>query len=223
MRQSDDLQAACSKLLKKDLFGRTDVVYSDGDSPVVRRDSRTAATTVRWVARKLLAREALALAVLEGTPGVPRLVRVNKHTLDRSYIEGLPMQVGKPIDPRYFRDAAQILRHLHRKNVVHNDLAKEPNFLVCDGGRPAIIDFQLAWFARGRGRLFRTLAREDIRHLLKHKRTYCPQHLTQRERTILNTPSLLARAWMRTGKPIYLFVTRRIMGWRDREGAGDRV
>jgi len=39
---------------------------------------------------------------------------------------------------------------------------------------------------------------------------------------ILATPSLLSRAWMASGKKVYLFVTRRIFNWRDREGAGDR-
>jgi hypothetical protein len=27
---------------------------------------------------------------------------------------------------------------------------------------------------------------------------------------------------MGTGKKLYLFVTRRLLGWADREGAGDR-
>jgi hypothetical protein len=34
---------------------------------------------------------------------------------------------------------------------------------------------------------------------------------------------LFARAWMATGKRVYLFVTRRILRWQDREGAGDRA
>jgi hypothetical protein len=70
--------------------------------------------------------------------------------------------------------------------------------------------------------MFRILAREDIRHLLKHKRTYCPDRLTRREKAILDNPSLIAKLWMMTGKPIYLFITRKILGWQDREGAGDR-
>jgi len=222
MRECDDLQASPSKLLKKDIFGRTDLV-SSGIDLIVRRDARAAPLAVRWIARKLLTREARALAVLDGTTGIPLLLHVDQDTLDRTYIDGLPMQDSKPTDPRYFRAAARLLRQLHRQNVVHNDLAKEPNLLVTAGERPAIIDFQLAWFAPRRGSLFRILAREDIRHLLKHKRTYCPQHLTRRERDILNNPSFLARLWMRTGKPVYLFVTRRILGWRDREGAGDRI
>ena len=221
MRERVDLQASVSKLLKKDMFGRVELIGGH-DGPVIRRDAGASPLPVRWLARLLLAREARALAVLEGTCGIPELIRASRDTLERRYIEGQPMQEGKPTDPAYFRSAARMLRHLHRQNVVHNDLAKEPNLLVIAGQQPAIIDFQLAWFTPSRGRLFRLLAREDIRHLLKHKRTYCPQHLTQRERDILENPSVPAKLWMLTGKKLYLFVTRRILRWRDREGAGDR-
>ena len=67
-----------------------------------------------------------------------------------------------------------------------------------------------------------TLAREDLRHLLKHKRTYCPQDLTAGNRRMLATPSWPARVWSRTGKPLYLLITRRLLGWADREGAHER-
>ena len=49
-----------------------------------------------------------------------------------------------------------------------------------------------------------------------------PDRLTVREREILANPSPLSRAWAGTVKPVYLFVTRRILGWADREGAKDR-
>jgi RIO-like serine/threonine protein kinase len=216
------LQAPLPKLLKKDIFGRTTLMNTPAGL-VVRRDTGDAAFPVHWVARRLLAREARALAVLDGVTGVPRLMRTDRDTLDRSYFEGKPMQVGRPTDIEYFRAAARLLRKLHQHNVVHNDLAKEPNLLLTIDGQPAFIDFQLSWIAHRRGRLFRTLAREDIRHLLKHKRTYCPEYLTQREKTILDNPSALSKFWMLTVKPVYLFITRRLLGWQDREGAGDRT
>ena len=147
------------------------------DGLVVRRDTRDAALAVRWIARRLLAREARVLAVLDGISGIPQLIKADRDTLDRSYVEGTPMQVGRPTEIEYFRAAARLLRQLHRKNIVHNDLAKEPNLLLTIEGQPAFIDFQLSWFARRRGRLFRVLAREDIRHLLKHKITYCADFL----------------------------------------------
>jgi len=59
--------------------------------------------------------------------------------------------------------------------------------------------------------------------LLKHKKTYCAEYLTQREKEILDNPSVLSKVWMLTVKPVYLFITRRLLGWQDREGAGDRT
>ena len=94
--------------------------------------------------------------------------------------------------------------------------------LVVGSGQAAFVDFQLAWHAPHRGRLFRILAYDDLRHLLKHKRSYCPDELTNRERRILARPSLPSRLWMRIVKPPYHFLTRRVLGWADREGASDR-
>ena len=216
------MQASDSKLLKKDTFGQVSLIQSEA-GPLIRRDTRGAALAVRWLARHLLAREARALAVLEDLDGIPDLVRLDKGTLDRSYLHGVPMQTGKPVNIAYFRAAAKLVRNMHRRGVIHNDLAKEPNFLVMPDGAPAIIDFQISWYTSKRSTLFRTLAREDLRHLLKHKRTYCPDQLTQREKSILDNPSTISKAWMMTGKPVYLFITRKILGWQDREGAGDRV
>jgi RIO-like serine/threonine protein kinase len=207
--------------LKKDLFGEVAIRSGEGP-PVIVRDAGKANWCVRPLARYLLRREATALAALEGLDCVPQLIDIQNTILVRSYLDGAPMQDARPCEATWFNAAARLLRRLHRAGVVHNDLAKEPNILVLNDDSPAIIDFQLATYSSRRGRLFRIAAYEDIRHLLKHKRTYCAKHLTQRERNILANPSPVSRVWMATIKPIYLFVTRRVMGWADREGAGDR-
>jgi hypothetical protein len=222
MRDGQILQASSSKLLKKDVFGEVSISGEPAPATVVR-DAGNARPGLGWLARRLLAREANALLVLGNHDGMPGLIRFAPSRLEREFIDGRPMQEAKPADVRYFRAASRLVRQMHRTGVAHNDLAKEPNFLVTPDGRPAIIDFQLATVTVRRGRLFRTLALEDIRHLLKHKRTYCPDALTARERHILANPSWPAKLWSATGKPVYLFITRRLLGWRDREGAGDRV
>jgi hypothetical protein len=211
--------------LKRDLFGevrRLRVRGEDGDLECIQRDTTVAARGLGWLARRLAAREARALRVLRRVPDVPRLVSWDGHKLVRSWLPGVPMQKAGGVDRAYFREALRLLRQLHAAGLVHNDLAKEPNWLVTPAGRPALVDFQLAMRPSYRGRLFRMLAHDDLRHLLKHKRTYCPGHLTTRERAILARRSPLAAAWARTGKPVYRFVTRRLLGWSDREGAGDR-
>ena len=213
-------------LLKSDLFGRVELVrLPAGDSAgglAIRRDTRCARWWTRPIARWLASREARALASLDGFEDVPQLLSWDGEVLIRSWIDGRPMQLARPRDPEYFRRANRLVRRLHGAGVVHNDLAKEPNWLVTQEGRPALIDFQLAWAPTRRGVLFRMLGREDLRHALKHKRYYCPDRLTGREQAILARPGALSRAWMRLGKPVYLFVTRRVFRWRDREGAGDR-
>jgi tRNA A-37 threonylcarbamoyl transferase component Bud32 len=215
------MAAATSELLKSDTFGTISRV---GETVV--RDARRARPWARVLARHLMRREHRALARLalgRGTPGVPRVLSLEAQALTRAWIDGLPMHLAKPRDPAYFRHAARLVRRLHAANVIHNDLAKETNWLVTPAGRPALVDFQLAMTLARRGALARALGHDDIRHLLKHKRSYLPAQLTARERKILATPSLASRLWMASGKRVYLFVTRRVLRWQDREGAGDRV
>ena len=205
--------------LKTDTFG---TITREGDRVI--RDTRPARRWARWLARILLRRERLALTHLElqRIDGIPRLLAQDAHSLTRAWIEGQPMHVAQPRDPAYFRAALHLLRRLHAAGVLHNDLAKETNWLVTSEGKPALVDFQLASVLRRRGPLARARGHDDLRHLLKHKRTYLPDRLTARERKVLARRSWLSRLWMATGKRIYLFVTRRILHWQDREGAGDR-
>ena len=209
------------RLLKADVFG---TITRVGD--IVVRDTGRSRPWARWLALRLMRREQRALSRLAlggGIEGIPRVLDVEATRITRTWIDGAPMQLAKPRDPEYFRAAARLLRRLHAANVIHNDLAKETNWLVTPDGRPALVDFQLAMTLERRSALARALGHDDIRHLLKHKRSYLPEKLTAREKRILATPSAASRAWMATGKPVYLFVTRRIFRWRDREGAGDRV
>jgi len=206
-------------LLKADELGRIECHRRDGVMVIVR-DIAAARWWARRFARNAAAREARALERLEGIEGVPRLLRFNGRVLERSFMAGAPMQQAQPRNAAYFRQARRLLASLHRRGVVHNDLAKEPNWLVRDDGTPAMVDFQLAFTRRRRGRLFRLLAREDIRHLLKHKRTYMPELLTRRELHILATPAMHARVWRQTAKRLYKLVARKLFGYWDNEGQG---
>ena len=217
----DRSDAETPVLLKQDLFGTVMRIERDCSKRVVR-DCSTARWWLRGFARHLLARERRALMRLADVERVPRLLASQRSTLEREWIDGQPMQLAQPRDPRYFREALRLVRRLHARDVTHDDLAKEPNWLVTPDGLPAVVDFQLARHAPRRGRLFRMLAHDDLRHWAKHKRQYLPERLTARQRALLARPSPLSRAWRATVKPVYRFVTRRLFGWADREGAGDR-
>lgn len=206
-------------LLKADELGRIEIVERDGVR-MIRRDIGAARWWARIFARRAAAREARALLRLAGVDGVPALLEWNGRELLRGYIAGRPMQQAQPRDRVYYREALRLLARLHRRGIVHNDLAKEPNWLVREDGRPALVDFQIAWTRGRRGRLFRLLAREDLRHLLKHKRTYCAEALSVRQRAILDTPAPHARLWRATGKRLYKLIARRVFGYWDNEGQG---
>ena len=206
-------------LLKADEFGRIEIVERGGVR-MIRRDITAAHWWARSLARRAAAREARALRRLDGVDGVPALLGWDGHELLRGYISGAPMQQAQPRERGYYRDALRLLTRLHRSGIVHNDLAKEPNWMVCDDGSPALVDFQIAWTRGRRGRLFRVLAREDLRHLLKHKRTYCAEALSARQRAILTTPAPHSRLWRATGKRLYKLIARRVFGYWDNEGRG---
>lgn len=208
--------------LKADSFGRILLVEEAG-ARFVRRDLGATPWWLRLPAWYLARREARALRHLDGMQRTPRLLRWNGRWLDRSYMAGVAMYQRPPRgDLQYFRQARRLLQKVHRHGIAHNDLAKEANWLVQDDGLPALIDFQLAVIGNPRSRWMRLLAREDLRHLLKHKRMYCPEFLTPVERRVLKRPSWLRQVWFATGKPVYRFVTRRILHWEDNEGQGPK-
>ena len=218
MTHGDDSSPRVERL-KQDAFG---AIYRvrEGARMLIRRDTRTARVGLRWFARHVARREVRALQKLEGLRGVPRLLHSDRDVVERSYIGGLPMQEAQPRDPDYFHAARRLVLAMHRRGVVHNDLAKEPNWLVTATGEPALVDFQMAVIRPRHTPMFRLLALEDLRHMLKHKRSYCPAQLTPIERKVLARRSWIARTWAATGKRLYLFVTRRLLRTADNEGRG---
>lgn len=210
---------------KRDIFSETISGTLEGipDFPVVLRKLDGVPLYARPIAWFLARKEIKGLRAVQGIQGTPVLVRVDKSGLLRSWTQGTPLQLAKPTDPAWYRDAKRLLREMRRAGVTHNDIAKPQNWLMTPEGRAAVIDFQLASVHRRRGTLFRTMAREDLRHLLKQKRAYAPNLLTASEHRMLATKALPARIWMATGKRLYNFITRRLMNWSDGEGTEDRI
>lgn len=210
---------------KRDIFSETISGQLDGypDFPVVLRKLDGVPIYARPIAWWLARKEIRGLRAVQGIEGCPVLVRADKVGLLRSWTRGTPLQLAKPSEAAWYRDAKRLLREMRRVGVTHNDIAKPQNWLMTPDGKAAVIDFQLATVHKRQGRLFRTMAREDLRHLLKQKRAYAPELLTPAEQKLLNRKALPARIWMATVKPLYNFVTRRLMNWSDGEGTEDRI
>src|SRR6266436_5401933 len=189
-------------LLKRDVFSTVERGrFRDGEGEVdavLRRLDQVPPWSF-VLARHLFARERRALALAHDLDVGPKLLWAGKRALVRGFIDGVALHLAKPHgDVAYFRSAKAALRRLHRAGICHNDLAKEQNWLRGSNGRAYLTDFQLAACFKTRGRLFRIAAYEDLRHLLKHKRSYVPEALTPKERRILARKSLVARIWLMT-------------------------
>src|SRR5258708_11517448 len=211
-------------LLKRDVFSNVERGRFRSDKGEVDAVLRRLDQVPWWsfaLARHLFARERKALALAKGLDVGPELLWAGRRALVRGFIDGVALHLAKPHgDLAYFRSAKVALRRLHRAGICHNDLAKEQNWLRGVDGRAYLTDFQLAACFTTRGRLFRIAAYEDLRHLLKHKRSYAPEALTAKERKILAPKSLIASIWLPTCKKVYRAITRGLFNFTDREGGG---
>src|ERR1043165_1541864 len=214
-------------VLKRDIFSIVERgIYRgpDGDVDAVARRIDHVPWWTFVFARNFLAREARALAIVGPLGIAPLLYFAGRRVLVRRWIDGVPLHIARPVGDRaYFRSARDALGKLHTAGFCHNDLAKEQNWLRGPDGRAYLPDFQLSAQPRRRSHFFRLAAYEDLRHYLKHKRSYVPEALTATERRILARKSWLTLLWMATGKRIYLWVTRGLFRFTDREGGGPRL
>ncbi|MBU2992128.1 serine/threonine protein kinase [Octadecabacter sp. 1_MG-2023] len=210
---------------KRDEFSETVSGHLEGEpeTKLVLRKLDGVPFWAKPIAGFLARKEVRSLRIVTGITGTPDLIRVDDEGILRSWSDGIPLNLAKPDDAAYYKDAKRILREMRRRNVTHNDLAKPQNWLMAPDGTAAVIDFQLASVHRRKGWMYRTMAYEDLRHLVKQKGRYAKDLLTASERKILRRKSLPTRIWMATGKRLYNGITRGLFNWSDGEGTGNRI
>lgn len=217
------------QVLKRDVFGQIEKGHwvDDGSKvPAIRR-LYTKNVVTRPLAKLLAHNEKTALEKLaplaESTGQVPRLLGKTRDYHIRGFIEAEVLsKIQEPLTEEFYGDAKELLRVMRRYGVCHNDLAKQANWLRDASTKlPVLVDFQLALCSNNKKRKwFLTLCREDLRHLLKLKRRHFK--VTASEAGVLSKKALPTRIWMATGKKVYLFITRTLLGWEDRVGPEER-
>jgi hypothetical protein len=219
--------AARVEILKEDALGRVERLPSADGGRIRRVACGGRLPFSSRVARALARREVRALRALEGLDGVPRLTAAaaNGGSVEREFLPGAPLSQAPALPLDFFDHLDVLVARLHARGVCHNDLHKEQNILVRPDGRPALVDFQLASVHAGGGRGFEARCREDLRHLQKHRRRYTRDGRGPAEQALGAGAGLrrglIARAWRRTGKPLYNFITRSLLGTRDGETRRD--
>lgn len=233
------------EVLKRDAFGRVERLSRERDGAVERWIRRVACGASlplsRQVARLLLGRERRALLALDGRAHAPRVCTDPaiaavlspggeapraEDTLVREHVDGVALHRCEVLPLDFFEALEELVRELHACGVAHNDLHKEQNIVVAPDGSPRLIDFQLASVHAPGSRALVTRARDDLRHVAKHRRRYlryarvvdvapAAELLASPPRAPRRTGAALV--WRRTGKPLYNFVTRSLLGRRDGE------
>ena len=149
-----------------------------------------------WIGRFLKNREYHLLERLQTLDQVPRLVgEYGRNGFVYHYIEGQSLDEKPVLPDSFFDDLKTLLRKIHHMGICYVDFNKRGNILLGKDKRPYMIDFQISLRLHRPlcGRLRRILQREDFYHLLKHKRRFRPDLLTESEKALSKHRSLPIR------------------------------
>lgn len=172
-----------------------------------------------WISR----REYRIYQMVSDLPGIPALgPRYGKRGYFHRFIEGHTLHeiekriqeqfnvvVGDPamatyatsLSPDFFDQLRVILQAVHRRRIFYADLNKRGNIICSTEGKPFLIDFQICltvpvrqgWVGALTEKMFQRLIREDLYHLYKHKHTFQPQRLSEKEQQLAKRSDLNRR------------------------------
>jgi hypothetical protein len=172
-----------------------------------------------WISR----REYRIYQMVADIPGIPALgPRFGKrgyfhyfvegqtlHEIERAIQQRCEVPVGHPafgecntsLASNFFDRLLSIVREIHRRRIFYADLNKRGNIICSTEGKPYLIDFQICLHVPRRpGRIgalienmFQRVIREDLYHLYKHKHTFQPDTLTEKERQFFQRSPLNRR------------------------------
>ena len=146
-----------------------------------------------WLGRLLCSHEVSILRQLSHLRGIPRFLSHYGGTgFIYEYIEGCSLDKEKKLPNDFFDKLLELLRKVHRRDIVYLDMDKRSNILLGSDRQPHLVDFQISLhigehlliWRRLSGYLRDALQRADIYHLFKHKRRLCPQFLRPEEQAL---------------------------------------
>ena len=219
IKQSKHSSYKILKTLKIDIFG-TIYLATYQNQTVIIRDLGIKNKLHKIVAKYLNFNEVRILKKINKlySHNFPKLIKSTSDYTIRSYISGTPInRYPKKLNEAFYNKALNLVKTLHENGIVHNDLEKSENWIVMDNGEPAFIDFQLSKYFSRKTYNIQLLKKIELRHIIKSKKKYCIASLNESELKILKNKNIIHKLVRILIKPIYNFVTRRILNYSDRK------
>jgi len=142
-------------------------LLGDSGRQAVLKDYRAAGWLMRrWVGPWLIGREEKVYRLLEGLPGVPRLLcRLDRYALVVEHVRGRSCAEypDGSLPAEFFERLREVVEGMHARGVVHCDIKNRGNIVVGEDGQPYIVDFASAFAREGRWFPFRRLLFERFR------------------------------------------------------------
>jgi hypothetical protein len=197
--------------IKHDFFAATGFYDDAGGRRVVLKMGRVAefaGVPLKWVGKWLCRREIRFYEGLSDLPNIPAALGTWGETgFIHEYVPGLPLTRETAVPDGFFEQLTGLFGELHRRHIAYVDANKPQNILLGEDGLPHLIDFQISWDLRELGNTalnrwwLSKLQREDLAHVLKHKKRLRPDEMTRQDWETVNHRSLLIRAHRFVFKP----------------------
>ncbi len=196
-----------SDILHRGKWANADVYrVCKGGKTLVYKGFDERSWAVRWtIGLFLTRREIKFLQKLDGLSGIPgKVQQCAPFAFFCEYLDGEPLgikkQRGERLPLEYFVRAENLLHEIHRRKVVHLDLRRGNNWMVCSDGMLAVIDFQsalnVAWLPEFiRSKLFEI----DLSGLYKLWKNSCEQPLDPPRQALLMRVNSLRKLWVFRG------------------------
>ncbi|MHC4821530.1 MAG: protein kinase family protein [Planctomycetota bacterium] len=157
----------------------------------------------RWTyGRYLTWRECTAYERLDGVEGVPPyLGRLDAYAFAVEWVPG--KDLGKcpkgSLGVKTFDNLRRTVEAMHARGVIHLDLRQRRNVLVDEDGVARVIDYSSGFTVNPKGMLGRFLLRRftpiDLSGVLKYKRRFLPDALTDDEKAELRRVERFRKWW----------------------------
>ncbi len=197
--------------IKHDFFAATGTYACESGLRVVLKVGRVAECAglpLKWIGKWLCRREMRFYSRLSDLPNIPAVLGTWGETgFIHEYVPGQPLSRDCLVPDGFFDQLAGLFAELHRRRIAYVDANKPQNILLGDDGLPHLIDFQISWESIDLGNWainrwwLSKLQREDLAHLLKHKKRLRPDEMTRHDWEAVDRRSLLIRTHRFLFKP----------------------